>query len=176
MYRPKQTVYFREMLARRKGGADFAPLVGVPATITVSGPRGAQVYSATLTSSQFGTVNGSFPLPTGAALGEYYVSVDIPSASGSVSDSGGNRFRVEEYKKPEYEVKVTPTVTQARFGDKVSATVNATYYFGAPVAGAKVSYKVFRNPYYPSYHFPVPYDWFYQADDGDYQNAERRQR
>ena len=71
VYRPKQTVYFRELLARRNGGSDFAPLVGVPATITVTRARGAQVYSGTLTSSPFGTVNGSFPLPTGAALGEY---------------------------------------------------------------------------------------------------------
>ena len=77
---------------------------------------------------------------------------------------------MEEYKKPEYEVKVTPSATQVRFGDSVTATVKATYYSGPPVAGAKVSYKVFRNPYYPQYHFPEPYDWFYRADDGDYQN------
>ena len=45
-------------------------------------PEGEQVYSGTLTSSQFGTVNGSFPLPTGAALGEYHVSVTIPNVAG----------------------------------------------------------------------------------------------
>ena len=83
---------------------------------------------------------------------------------------------MEEYKRPEYTVDVTPSTTQARFGDKVTATVKATYYSGPPVAGAKIAYKVFRNPYYPSYRFPQPYDWYYhQTDDGEYTNQNADQ-
>ena len=177
VYRPKQTVSFRDLLAKRQGGGgDFAPLVGVPVTVSVSSPQGEEIYKTTLTSSRFGSVSGSFPLPNGAPLGEYTVSVSIPQANGAVNDAGGNRFRVEEYKKPEYAVKVTPSTLQARFGDKVTATVNATLYSGPPVAGAKVSYKVFRNPFDPQFHFPQPYDWFYRSeDDGDYANADADQ-
>lgn len=176
VYRPKQTVSFRDLLAKRRGGSDYTPLVGVPVTIVVNSPKGEEIYKMTLMSSRFGSVSGSFPLPNGAPLGEYTVSVSVPSASGSVNDAGGNRFRVEEYKKPEYEVKVTPSTMQARFGDKVTATVSATLYSGPPVAGAKVSYKVFRSPFAPQYHFPQPYDWFYHNwDDGDYANQNADQ-
>nr|MDQ2688327.1 MG2 domain-containing protein [Armatimonadota bacterium] len=177
VYRPKQTVSFRDLLAKRQGGgSDFAPLVGVPVTVTVNSPKGEEIYKTTVTSSRFGSVSGSFPLPSGAPLGEYIVSVTVPQANGSVTDAGGNRFRVEEYKKPEYEVKVTPSTTQARFGDKVTATVSATLYSGPPVAGAKVAYKVFRNPYSPQYHFPQPYDWYYRNwDNGDYANQNADQ-
>ncbi len=175
VYRPAQTVSFRELLTRRKAGSDFAPLVGVPVEVRVNDSRGTQIYDQTLTSSQFGSISGAFPLGKGATLGEYNVSVSIPSAPNASVQVGDSRFRVEEYKKPEYLVSVTPSSTQARFGDTVTATVQATYYYGAPVVGAKVTYKIFRNPYYPQYHFPQPYDWLYQPDGGDYNNQGANQ-
>jgi uncharacterized protein YfaS (alpha-2-macroglobulin family) len=169
VYRPGQTVSLRALLARREGGTNFKPLaVGTPVHVWVSGPRGGSIYDQTLTASRFGSINGSFDLPAGAALGEYTVSIDVPGHN-EVMD-GGSRFRVEEYKRPEYLVAVTPSTTQARFGDRVTATVKATYYAGPPVAGAKVSYHVFRSPYYPNYRFPQAYDWLYHADEGGYAN------
>ncbi len=137
-------------------------------------PKATRVYDKTLTSSQFGTVNGSFVLPGRRSAGRVLRWAWMCRTCNNAYADGGSRFRVEEYKRPEYEVKVTPSTTQARFGDKVTATVQATYYSGPPVAGAKVSYKVFRNPYYPYYRFPQPYDWYFHADDGDYANQIRR--
>ena len=174
VYRPGQTVSLRALLARREAGTDFKPLaVGTSVRVSVSGPRGGSIYDQTLAASRFGSINGSFDLPTGAALGEYSVSIDVPGHN-EVMD-GGSRFRVEEYKRPEYLVAVMPSTTQARFGDRVTATVKATYYAGPPVAGAKVSYRVFRSPYYPSYHFPQAYDWLYHADEGGYANQNADQ-
>ena len=170
VYRPKQTVYFRDLLAKRIGGSDFTPLVKDNAHVWVRSPKGDTIFDQTFTSSEFGTVNGSFVLPSGAPLGEYEIICEAPT-----NTVGSCRFRVEEYKKPEYLVKVTPSAAQARFGDKVSATIQATYYSGPPVAGAKVSYRVFRNPFYPNYRFPQPYDWFYQQDNGDYTNQNADQ-
>lgn len=175
VYRPQQTVYFRELLAKRAGGgSDFAPLIGAPVHITITSPKGDTLFDKMLPSSQFGTVNGSFVLPTGAPLGEYQMAVAVANQE-NITNDGGSRFRVEEYKRPEYTVTVMPSTTQARFGDKVSATVTATYYSGPPVAGAKVAYKVFRNPYYVSYRFPQSYDWYLHADDGAYQNENADQ-
>ena len=171
VYRPKQTVYFRQMLARRAGGgSDYAPLAGVLVHVIVTSPKGDTVYEDTLRSSEFGTVNGSLDLPDGAALGEYSVSAQVLPEVNNSYTTGGSQFRVEEYKRPEFEVKVTPGATQARFGDKVTATVTATLYSGPPVAGAKVAYKVFRSPYYPYYHFPQPYDWYLNSNNGGYAN------
>ena len=48
-------------------------------------------------------------------------------------------FEVEEYKKPEYEVRVTPAKPRVLQGETVQATIDARYYFGEPVSGAKVS-------------------------------------
>ncbi len=174
VYRPGQTVSFREILARRAGGgSDYAPLTDTKVHVMVSAPRGGLAYDETLTTSQFGTISGSLTLPTGAALGEYSVQSVVLTKENSINDYGPrvSQFRVEEYKRPEYTVTVTPSTPQARFGDKVTAKVQATYYSGPPVAGAKVVYKVFRSPFSNYYRFPQPYDWYIHADEGGYNNA-----
>ena len=58
---------------------------------------------------------------------------------------GGAAFRVEEYKKPEFEVKVDAPNEPVRLGDKITATISANYYFGGPVTQASVHYKVMRT-------------------------------
>jgi hypothetical protein len=79
---------------------------------------------------------------------------------------GGQNFRVEEYKKPEFEVTVEPGKSHVRLGEKVSAIVKAKYYFGAPVTDATVKYRVFREEYTHSWYLPGPWDWLYGAGYG----------
>ena len=57
------------------------------------------------------------------------------------SDGGGS-FYVEEYKKPEYQVTVKPPVARVLQGSPIQANIEARYFFGEPVAGAKVKYVV----------------------------------
>ncbi len=171
VYRPGQTVSFRQILARRAGGgSDYAPLTNTQVHVIVEAPRGGLVYDKTLTTSAFGTINGSLVLPPGASLGEYSVQLEALTKDKGMNTMGGSRFRVEEYKRPEYLVSVTPSTPQARFGDKVTAKVQAALYSGSPVAGAKVAYKVFRSPFYNFYRFPQPYDWYTNSNSGGYDN------
>ena len=60
---------------------------------------------------------------------------------------GGGSFRVEEYKKPEFEVTVEAPNEPVMLGEKITATIKAKYYFGSPVTKAKVKYKVIRTSY-----------------------------
>ena len=46
-------------------------------------------------------------------------------------------------------------------GEKITATIQAKYFFGAPVTKARVKYKVLRNNYSGAWHPPAPWDWFY---------------
>ena len=64
-------------------------------------------------------------------------------------ETAGSRFRVEEYKKPEFEVTVTPSAERVKLGQPTSAKIHAAYYFGGPVPGAKVTYRVYRTAYAP---------------------------
>ena len=60
----------------------------------------------------------------------------------SIPNHGGGSFRVEEYKKPEFEVTVDAPDKPVMLGEKITATIKAKYYFGSPVTEAKVKYKV----------------------------------
>ena len=80
----------------------------------------------------------------------------------NIQQVGGEQFRVEEYKKPEFEVKVDAPTEPVMLGEKISATVKCNYYFGAPVTEAKVKYKVLRSSYDAQWYPPGRWDWFYE--------------
>ena len=194
VYRPRQTVQFRQLLMQRDPRTptrrdELRPLAGRLARVYVNDPQGNVIFKQQLRCSAWGSVSGRFVLPDHAPLGEYSIDVTVPHETNGEGkkekrdaneplDNAGNRFRVEEYKKPEYEVTVTPASDRVRLGQPTRAKIHAAYYFGGPVAGASVTYRVYRNLYAPSYRFPEPYDYLYHSDtnrgdyDTNYRNGE----
>ena len=75
---------------------------------------------------------------------------------------GGGSFRVEEYKKPEFEVTVEAPTEPVMLGEKITATIKAKYYFGAPVVNAKVKYKVLRSRHDGNWFPAARWDWMYE--------------
>ena len=75
-----------------------------------------------------------------AALGYYNIDHRCRAANDARSAAGS--FYVEEYKKPEYQVTVKPAAPRVLQGNSIQATIEARYFFGEPVAGAKVTYVV----------------------------------
>jgi alpha-2-macroglobulin len=173
VYRPLQTVQFREIVMERRPGR-LQPLVGRRIHVQVFDARSRRIYATLATSSEFGSVNGHFALPADAPLGEYQVRCSVFQAENAATENDGSLFRVEEYKKPEFQVTVTPDAARVRLGQPTSALVSAKYYFGGPAAGARVSYRVYRNAYAQSYKFPQPFDFLYDsANQGSYDNSFR---
>src|SRR5690606_20440818 len=75
--------------------------------------------------------------------------------------TGRLNLRVEEYKKPEFEVLVHTPDVPVQLGESFQATIEAKYYFGSPVTNAQVHYKVERT-IHDNQWFPVrPWDWLY---------------
>lgn len=175
VYRPAQKVYFRDILTRRIAGGDQQPWKAAKVRVIVNNPKGETIYNQLLTSSDFGTVNGEISLPADAPLGEYYINANVESSTNyNIAAAGGNRFRVEEYKRPEFEVTVDAPDNAVRTGETVAATIAAKYYFGAPVPNATVKYTVRRSTWWANYRFPSSYDWLYRYwNEGDYNTGRR---
>ncbi len=175
VYRPGQKVYFREIITRRIGGGDQQPAKDLKVRVEARNPKGEEIYSETLTSSEFGTVNGEFTLPEETPLGEYTINVSVPDATNArLAASGGNRFRVEEYKRPEFQVDIDAPSKAVRPGETVAARVNLKYYFGSPVPNAKVKYTVRKSTWWASYKFPRPFEWLWSYwGEGDYNTGRR---
>ncbi len=53
-------------------------------------------------------------------------------------------FKVQDYRKPDYQVQVTPERTRYVAGETVTVTVESRYFFGEPVANAPLEIKIYR--------------------------------
>lgn len=157
VYRPGQTVHLKLWAGEaRYDLGDVSTYAGKTADIEIRDGRGEVVFEQkNLIADHFGGVTFDFDLKEEAALGNYSVSVlgNVPNTAFS--------FRVEEYKKPEYEVKVEAPDEPVALGEAFEATVSANYFHGAPVTEATVKIKVERN-FFNDRWFPAgEWDWLY---------------
>ena len=156
VYRPAQTVQFKLWVreAQYDLPVDASRHAGASFTVVITDPRNEKVLEKTFTADAYGGLQGDLALGKDAVLGVYQIGI---------AEIGGGQgtFRVEEYKKPEFEVTVETPAMPLTLGDKVGATVKAAYLFGAPVTEAAVRIKVTRAAH-STVIYPVgPWDWFY---------------
>lgn len=145
IFRPGQHVDLKGVL--RVAGS-LKPVAGQAVKLRVLSPDGDEVFSKSLTTNNYGSLAAGFDLSLGAKVGEYRAEL-LPAGATNDDNLPGGSFQVQEYQKPEYEVKVTPAKTSVVQGEKVSVKVSASYLFGGVPSGAKVTYNVTRAPYYP---------------------------
>ncbi|PYS81980.1 MAG: hypothetical protein DMF67_14575 [Acidobacteria bacterium] len=151
VYRPEQHVYFKGIL-RKRTDAGYRIPAGKTVSVTVSDQTGANIYEQDLPLSTRGTFSGELDLPEETTLGNYTINASVGD------DSATGSFDVEEYKKPEYKVKVTTPQAFVNTGQKTRFTVSANYFFGSPVTHAAVKYYVYRSRYY---------GWWRSSDEED---------
>ncbi len=162
VYRPEDRVEFKlwigkpnyQAAAVPEGDAEPAPSPYAHQEFQVDlyDARGEKVDSQRLTADAYGGLLGSYELPAAASLGVYRIDL---------VGFGGGSFRVEEYRKPEFEVTVDAPGEPTKLGDAFEATITATYYAGTPVRGGKVEYKVKRTKKSEHWLPPRPWDWLY---------------
>ena len=114
VYRPGHTVHFKGVL-RIGGIAGYEVPAGRSISVTINDPDQKPVYQKTLTAGASGTVHDDFTLPAGAPLGNYFLEMKAGQGLGFMNAN----FDVEEYKKPEYEVRVTPAKPHILQGESV---------------------------------------------------------
>jgi uncharacterized protein YfaS (alpha-2-macroglobulin family) len=159
VYRPGQTVFFKTWLRRAKYDLDDASAyAGQSVRLTIANPKGEKLLEKDFLCDGYGGLTGDCQLPADAALGVYHLQ--IPGHQGGIS------FRVEEYRKPEYEVTVELPEKPVSLGESVQATVRARYYFGSPVTQGTVRLKVTRSSHENRWFAPAPWDWLYGAGYG----------
>src|SRR5262249_32396146 len=136
VYRPSHTVHFKAVL-RLRNPEGYAIPAGKAVQVEIQDPEQKPIYQKPLTVNANGSIHDEIRLPPTAGLGSY--SIQLHTGDQSYNETS---FEVEEYKKPEYEVRVTPSVTRVLQGQPIQAVIDARYYFGEPVSGAKVTYTV----------------------------------
>lgn len=157
VYRPGQKVHVKLWAGEaRYDLGEVSTYAGKTADIEIRDGRNELILEKKgLGADAFGGIEFDFDLKEEAALGIYNVSV-----TGGVPATYFT-FRVEEYKKPEYEVKVDAPAESVALGESFEATVSANYYHGAPVTEATVKIKVERNFFNDRWFPSGPWDWLY---------------
>jgi alpha-2-macroglobulin len=166
IYRPGQTVYFKALLRRDDDAALSLPAEGMTVTARLRDARNNVADSVELKTNALGSVNSQFVLADGAMLGNNYaIEVTV----------GNSTFRqilkVQDYRKPDYDVTVKTDAARYVIGDPVNVTLDTRYFFGEPVPNASVTikqYELMRRYWWemdPSTGEDTdPYTWYQNSD------------
>ena len=162
VYRPNQPVNFKVWVRHAQyDQEDTSQFAGQDFILTLNNPKGEKVLEKTFTADKYGGFDSQWAIPDDATLGVYRFGLKLPGTGRNRGLPSPGTFRVEEYKKPEFEVKVEAPDKPVKLGEKVKAKIKADYYFGAPVTDAKVKYKVLRYSHNTVWYPIAPWDWFY---------------
>lgn len=137
IYRPGQKVHAIAISYTVKKGLDASvPGKSMELKFVLSDANWNQVAEQKVTTDEYGTASVDFELPKEGKTGQYSISVN-----GTASEY----FRVEEYKRPTFEITFPKVNEKYNWGDTVVVKASAKTYAGVPVQGAKVEYQVTRR-------------------------------
>ena len=137
IYRPGQKVHATAVSYIVKKGLD-ASVSGksMELKFILKDANWKQVAEQKATTDEYGTASVDFELPKEGQTGQYSISVN-----GTATEY----VRVEEYKRPTFEITFPKVNEKYNWGDTVVVKATAKTYSGVPVQGAKVEYQVTRR-------------------------------
>jgi uncharacterized protein YfaS (alpha-2-macroglobulin family) len=158
IYRPGQKVSYKGISRKTVDpGVRYALSSTQKVAVEVRDPEGERILQEQRTTNPFGSFAGEVTLSPEARTGVYTVVTKI----GGSKQTGD--FVVASYKKPEFEVKLTPTKKSWVRGETVEVNISAEYYFGTPVAGATVDYDTYSSTDW-SAEYPEDYEYDESTD------------
>ena len=138
IYRPGQTIYFKGIVLDKKGD-EVSVKTAFSTLVTFYDANWQVISKQQLTTNDFGSFSGSFTAPQGVLTGQ--MTISCPSGSVVV--------KVEEYKRPKFEVTFEAVKGSYKLGETITATGKASAYAGSSVSDAKVTYRVVRQARFP---------------------------
>ena len=137
IYRPGQIVYFKVINTKLVNDRETVNS-GVSQEIILNDANGEKVSSQKFTSNEFGSYHGSFTLPNGKLNGEFSLEVD----SDDLDSDATKYFKVEEYKRPKFEVTFEPIKEEYKYGQTIELKGKAMMFSGVALSNATVNYEI----------------------------------
>ena len=149
LYRPGQIIQYKGICLRVDQEKDnYQVLGGRKVTVVFSDANGKEIARQTRPSNDYGSFAGSFTAPRDRLMGAMQIRVEN-------GPQGGAMLRVEEYKRPKFQVALDAPKTAPKLNDTADLTGHALSYTGAAVDGASVQYRVVREVRMPPW-----WGWF----------------
>ena len=154
IYRPGQTVYFK--VINTKIDKEIESVVsGLKQKIILLDANNEETSSQNFTTNEFGSYHGSFILPKGKLNGVFYLKTD--DNSGEYKD-----IRVEEYKRPKFEVTFEPVKDEYKYGQTIELKGKAMMFSGVALSNTTVNYEIKKHNIRWKYFW-----WYPQGDDNE---------
>ena len=153
IYRPGQTVYFKGVILNENSQTKEL-LVGKETTVVFKDSNWQEVASQTFTTNEFGSFDGSFVIPNNVSNGYFQIE----------NESGSLGFKVEEYKRPTFEITFENPDKSFKLNEDVELSGSVKAYAGFGLDNVNYKYTVVRRTY-----FPYRYWWFKNYSDNEKQ-------
>ncbi|MBK6526221.1 MAG: hypothetical protein IPG07_12120 [Crocinitomicaceae bacterium] len=150
MYRPGQTIYFKG-IAVKQAGKEREIVQDWTTTVVLTDVNGQTVAEKSVTTNKFGSFEGSFVAPFGVLTGNMTLS----------NSYGSTYFRVEEYKRPKFNVEMKPVEGEIKVNEQVSITGFAQAFAGNRLDGADVKYRITRST---GFHWSYYSYWYWRPN------------
>ncbi len=138
IYRPGQKVQVAVISFATEKGRESKVEANKQLLLYLNDANGKEIEKKQVVTDEYGTATVDFQLPSSGLTGRYSVYTNV--------GSGSTYFQVDEYKRPTFEVNFPKVDQKYSVGDTIIVKGTAKTYAGVPIQGAKVSYRIVRNP------------------------------
>lgn len=174
IYRPGQTVYFKGIAFEKKENQSKI-VANCLFKISIEDTNSTVLKVFEVNTNEFGSFSGEFVLPKNGNTGNFSISADEPDDykkdaiydkikdehpfwDKATFENSQLSFRVEEYKRPKFEININPLTESYKVDQKITVTGNASSFAGANVTDAKVSYAIRQETYLNNSY--GTYEWY----------------
>ena len=152
IYRPGQQVYFKAIAVKSSEGEIPQIAANEKVEVSLRDANWQEVKKDEYTTNEFGSIHDVYSLPMGLMNGEF--TLQFKSDKGTSQ----SRFKVEEYKRPTFFVKMDTLDASFKLGDQVELSGFVKQYSGTSLQDAKVKYRITkRNQFFYYCGFYQPY-------------------
>ena len=134
IYRPGQSIFVSGIIYSQEGDS-LSVLKNTETSVWLRDANSKIVEKVNVVTDEFGVFSTTFQLKQNAVAGTYYISTDNHS----------EMVRVEEYKRPTFDVIFSKMDDVYSFGDSIRAEAKAESFAGSPLRMANVKYKIVRE-------------------------------
>ncbi len=158
IYRPEQKIQFKVLAYEGKANeGHFSSIKEASIKMELRDANNELIKALTVKTDQFGAGFGEFEIPRGKLLGHWTLIAN--------GWNNAHSIQVEEYKRPTFEVKMHDSKKANLLNQEVQFLGDARYYFGMPLTGGKIKFRIYRSGVLPWWSFWCRWDWgFYSRE------------
>lgn len=136
IYRPGQTIHLKGIMFRTDKNGNASVCKNEQGEVILRGSGNSAIdITRQFKTNEFGSFTADFEIPEKCLGGTYYIRTDYSSVS----------VRIEEYKRPSFEIELDKPEGEHIIGDSITVSGNATMFNGSAISNGRIRYEIERN-------------------------------